>query len=718
MAFTGKPGNLTIEELLGIIHSSSEKRALKVTSSTEVYYVSSENRRVTGISHKGHKGELVSVLISRGLLSSEYEALAGHSETNKKLSEKMLLEMDALSDDIMESARLHLAESIFFDFLALKNGQFEWLADDLENTLKFDPLTADWFAELLPNISLAKKFRSSYPDFDQRLYWLTPSNGVSIAGDMQLNEIRLLSRYQPSITIRKYLALSKDYFSNATEMLIRLQEKNILTCSPPGKEKQPNSKPFLRAMLATVVDTLLRTQELIGKNGEILEILKLIENNLSVLSSVSPDIQMPQDSFVDLSSIAGSLDGLLDLNGIEELNLQEEMKVAEPPAKPSRQVRKPTGKPTGTPGVKAGVKRQPVKTDKSLSGYEEVEEVIKTRGELKHNPKRDAEADRIIAESANAEREGASMEEKVESKVRYRHFMSNVTMAFNRFVFTNQTLFELFGLVPNADKKTIHKAFVKAIDSINPKGIPFKRLDKPVVEKAIFLRDLYKYAYMTLMDTQRRAKYLDGMRAGRKQVEENREQAMRMFNQGMDRVRKGKFDEARAIFKQASKLDPNSPVFYSVLEDIDKEEREGNAVKFFQAGILAVKQKNDLERAVKLIRKAISLRPLDPTYHLKLAEIQMMSGTYKADAVDSYLRALDLDPGNHDLRLTIANLLRNLGRKQEAANMYQEILKWTPENALIKKNLIDLKKEGIAPEQSETQKKKEKKDTVVNEEFE
>ena len=723
MAFTGTPGNLTVNELLGIIHSSTEKKVLKLTADKEVYFLLSSKKCLTGVARVGRKAELATVLMARGLLSSDSEESLTSSRVDHQLSDTLLKEMDNLSDDIISAARLHLAESIFFDFLSLDKGLYEWSLDEPENVIDVDPLFSEWIAKLFPDIALIRKFRSVFPDFDQRLYWLTPSDGVSIAGNLQLDEIRLLSRYQPSITIRKYFEHAREFFASATNMLMSLQERNILTTDPPGKQKLPNSKPFLRAMLAAVVDKLLNVQKLIGKDGEILAVLKLIENNLSVLNSMSPEMQIPPDNFTDLSNLSSSLDGLLDLNGIEELNLQEEINTADIQRQKSSEPantppRRKSPKPTGKPAVKAGVKRQPMKTDQSLNGFEEVEAMIKNRGELKHNPKREAEADRIIEGSINAQREGASMEEKVEAKVRYRRFMSNVTMAFNRFVFTNQSLFELFGVVPNADKKTIHKAFVKAIDTINPKGILFKTLDKPVVEKAIFMRDLYKYAYMILMDDARKAEYLDGLRSGRKEIEENREQAMRLFNQGMDRVRKGRYDEARAIFKQASKLDPNSPVFYSVLEDIDKEEREGNAVKFFQAGILAVKQKNDYDRAIKLIRKAISLRPLDPTYHLKLAEVQMLSGKYKSDAVDSYLRALDLDPGNQDLRLTIANLMRNLGRKQEAANLYQEILKWNPENALIKKNLIELQKEGIKPDKSEAERRKDKKDKVINEEFE
>lgn len=723
MAFTGKPGTLHAEELLGILHTSPDRKILKITSGDLTYYLQSENRRLTGTAREGQKGDLARIMKDRGLLSPEAADSLTAEHKKKGLKETVMNEADELTDDQLQSARQHLAEIIFFDFLNLDKGHFDWLETGPEMLLTIDPLFSEWVAASFQNISLMTRFRTLFPDFDQRLFWITPADSLTLVPDMSLEEIHLLSRYHPAITIREYLKLNPDSLSTIADSLVQLNEKKIVTTQSPGQTKQPNSKPFLRALLAIIVDRLLKVQNLIGKDGEFLEILKNINENLEHVTILSTDAGMPADGLSSLSDLTGSLDGLLDLNGIEELNLQETMESARtqaentPQSEPRNQpVRSQS--PSPRRNVKAGVKRQPLKAEVSDSDSAHIEELIQVRGELKHDPKREAEAKKIVQESSKIDLDGASMEERVDSKVRYRRFTSNVTMMFNRFFVTNQSLFELLGVTPNSDKKTIHKAFVKAIDIINPRGIQFQSLDKPVVERAIVLRDLFKYAYMTFMDDEKKQRYLETLRKGRSETSENREKAMMLFNQGMDKVRKGRFDEARTIFMQASKLDPNSPVYYSILEEIDHEEREGSAVKFFQAGILAFKQKNNHERAIQLIRKAISLRPLDPTYHLKLAEIQMLSGTYKADAIETYQRALELDPGNQDLRMTIANLLRNIGRKQEAANAFQEMLKWNPDNTLIRKNLIELSKEGIKPEKTEADKKKDRKDAIVNEEFE
>ncbi|MGB3976115.1 MAG: tetratricopeptide repeat protein [bacterium] len=724
MAFTGKPGTLSAEELLGIIHTSSDSKTLKIISGDLVYYLHSENRRLVGTAREGQKGELARVLKSRGLLSSEAADLLTAEMKKPDLKNTVLDEAEGITDTQLQSARFHLAETIFFDFLALEKGLFEWRENVPEDMLRIDSSFSEWVASSFQNAALMSQFRDRFPDFDQRVFWVTPVNSLDLIPDISLEEIRLLSRYYPSITIRDFFKLGSDILPTLTENLILLEQKKLFTLQPPGQTKQPSSKPFTRALLTMLIDKLFEAQRLLGPNGELLEVLKTINHNLEHMPfAVAEPPVMPVEEIDGLTHLTGSLDGLLDLNGIEELNLQEEMEstmispeIVVNPEPVKQSVRSQSQPPKRN--VKAGVKRQPLKTESFENDASVFDELVKSKGELKPDSKREAEADRIVQESQKIDLNTMSMEERVEAKVSHRRFTSNVTMIYNRFFITSQTLFELLGTTPSSDKKAVHKAFVKTIELINPKGIKFQTLDKPVIEKAIILRDLLKHAYTTIMDDDKKQNYLDSLRKGRLDITENRERAMMLFNQGMDKVRKGRFDEARAIFMQASKLDPNSPVFYAVMEDIDKEEREGSAVKFFQAGILAFKQKNNYERAIQLIRKAISLRPLDPTYHLKLAEIQMLSGVYKAEAVETYQRALELDPGNQSLRLTIANLMMGLGRKQEAANAFQEMLRWNPDNNTIKKNLAELAKEGIKPEKSEQDKKKDKKDAVVNEEFE
>ncbi len=685
MTFTGKPGDLAVEEILGIIHASTESKILKIDTSSGVYYLHSRDNRLIAVGRPGVNDDL-----------KIHESSADTNSSQKKLS-----------------------ETVFFEFLNLPSGRFEWISVVPEDLLDLDVVISDWIASLIPDIEAMLQFRKRYPDFDMQLGLSILPEQNDILKSISFKELQLLTASFPFATPRTLLALQPDDLTLTTELIMRLGDKGLISNQSPVLTSDPDSAKMLHSLLSIVVERLIEINNLLGSDSELFGILQLINSKIDHFGMERNPILFSTDELGDLVGLTGDLEGLLDLNGVEELNLQQEMETNK---NASSVLQKKTPQPEvapDKPNLKAGVKRQPMKSE--AMGKDDLDltaELDKSKREIQSDPKRKEEAVSIIQASLKFDRDSTSMEEKVEAKVRYRHFTSNVTMAYNRYVMTNQTLFEMLGVLPNAEKKAIHKAFVKAIENINPKGIRFRSLDQDMIEKAIYLRDVYKKTYIILMDDEKKRRYIDGMRKDRKAADENKTQAMRLFNVGMEKIRLGRFEEARTIFVQAAKLDPNSPVYYSVLEDIDKEEREGNAVKFFQAGILAFKQKNDYERAIQLIRKAISLRPMDPTYHLKLAEIQLLSGKYKDDAITTYQHALDLDPGNQDLRLTIANLLKNVGRKQEAANLYQVILKWNPDNTVVKKFLLELQKEGIKPIQDETSKSKEKKDTVINEEFE
>lgn len=708
MTFTGKPGDLGAAEILGIIHASDSTRILQIKSDDGILCLQSENGRLLAAG-----SDRTEATIRQFAAARSYSLPASGSPLEHLLRSP--------SDERLQGIGYHAAETCFFDFLACRTGSFEWVQEAPMGLVRFDEAFARWVVNCLPDTEYMNRFRERFPDFDQFFSFRASEDDAFTLHDLTLQDIRLISEQKTDLSVRSCFRTAQSDLKTVSDSLSRMSEYSLIELKSPESSPVLSLNPFLQMLLANLVDRLMEIDNLIGRNGELISTLRAINEKLDKLEPGTPPIAFSSDELGDLVDLTGSLEGLLDLNGVEELNLKQEIPSGPhktpppPPPKPKSREEISADKKT----VKAGVKRQPMKTEPLEDGDNEFAfDIDKSKREMKPDKKREEEASRIVQESAKFERESHSMEEKVEAKVRYRRFSSNVTMAYNRYVMTNQNLFEMFGIAPNADKKAVHKAFVKAIETINPRGIRFRSLDQPSIEKAIYLRDVYKRAYIILMDDDKKRRYIGGMRKGRESVEENKTKAMRLFNTGMERVRHGKFDEARQIFAEAAKLDPNSPVYYSVLEDIDKEEREGNAVKFFQAGILAFKQKNDYERAIQLIRKAISLRSMDPIYHLKLAEIQMLSGKYKDDAVVTYQHALELDPGNQDLRLTIANLVKNLGRKQEAANMYQDMLKWNPDNTVVKKFLFELQKEGIKPVQDETSKTKEKKETEVNEEFE
>ncbi|MBN1297637.1 tetratricopeptide repeat protein [bacterium] len=722
MAFSGKSGTLTLSQLLGLIQSTDSQTYLHVKSEHSTWCLSIDAGLVKGIGGDTIDIEIEDILITRGLLKAEIlKSLEDDAIRDKGLA-RALAEEGHISTEDARHAEYHFAESAFYEFIVETGGDIDWRDAPALKIHPMDPSFSQWIRDTSPDVEFMNQFRTHFSDFDATLYWITPPKNPRLPAEMSLGEIRILSRYNPSSTIRSFWKTAGIPAGSNARLLVKLSERGIITPHAPGSIKLPNAKPFLRALLARVVDQLMDVQKLIGEGSDLLDILKSINTNLEKMPDLAVATAMRSEDLGDLSRLTGSLNGLLDLNGVEELDLEKAIETGSRAGRDAlhRQEKPNPSHKTGGRSA-AGVRRQPMKNtdgDETVAGDARAEDGIARK--MLPDPKRQKEATSIIEASKILEHQAASLEEKVASKVKYRRFMSDVTMAYNRFVMTKQNLFELFGVTPNVEKKDIHKAFIKQINGINPKGIAFRSLDQEVLEKAIFLRDQYKKAYIVLMDDKKKRDYIDSLRAGRQEAEDNKVRAMKLFNEGMDKIRAGKFDEAREMFRRAAKFDPNSPVYYSVLEDIDKEEREGNAVKFFQAGILAFKQKNDYDRAIKLIRKAISLRPLDPTYHLKLAEIQAMSGEHKADAVISYLAALDLDPGNQELRLLIANFQKNLGRKQEAANMYQEILKWNPENKIVQKNLADLIKEGIKPDKEDDTKKKQKatEQAALNEEFE
>jgi tetratricopeptide (TPR) repeat protein len=285
-------------------------------------------------------------------------------------------------------------------------------------------------------------------------------------------------------------------------------------------------------------------------------------------------------------------------------------------------------------------------------------------------------------------------------------------MAFNRMNMKKMTFFEMLGIPPNADRKTIHKSFVRSIRKINPKGIRLQEKDKDYLRKAIFVRDKLKEGYSTLMDAALRRKYMFTLRESREIDEKKKAEALILFNRGMSEFKGGNFQKARETFQRAILLDPKSPVYYNMMESIEKEETTLNSAKFFHAGVIAFSQKNDFERAVKLIKKAISLTPGQVSYHQKLAEILGTRAEMRSDAAQNYELASELDPGNAELRMSYAMFVKSTGNKQEAANKFQEVLKWNPDHIAAKKELMALRKDGIVPKKQTVKETKETDEEV------
>jgi tetratricopeptide (TPR) repeat protein/HEAT repeat protein len=90
------------------------------------------------------------------------------------------------------------------------------------------------------------------------------------------------------------------------------------------------------------------------------------------------------------------------------------------------------------------------------------------------------------------------------------------------------------------------------------------------------------------------------------------------------------------------------------------------------------------EQAVKYAALAVEKNPDDPDAHARLGNIYRKMQRLEA-AVEEYERAVDLDPKAHRHALTLADLLVELDRKQEAEQYYLQVTKRAEESSLILK---------------------------------
>ncbi|MBN1550709.1 tetratricopeptide repeat protein [bacterium] len=701
MAFTGETGALSLSELLSLCLAKEDPGVCILSCDNTQYFLGFSENKLTGISRKPESTSLIDILTDRKLIPEDKLKTLTESPDFSSNLEEVIQELDIVSAEQIQTAKHHRAESTFFKLLDRSEGNFSFHPFDKESICFFDMQIRDCISQIVPDIDFLRDFGQAFPDFDMRLLWISPAEFEAVVANLTLNEIKLLAQYKPGITIRNYLYALPINRQNLMESLLNLNRLNILTTKLAVNIKPPDSRPFLRSLLSNVVGRLESIQDLIGADGEVFGLIKKISEQLSL--DVSDEDEMIEsaepENLDDLLSITSSIDDILssgELEGLDirdhsvELDSENDEVELEAPANDEEEaaeeveVKKiPESPPEKTPvvGSEAPVAKKETKTPPPKSS-------IPTEQELDDEP--------------------LTLEEQIEAKVAYRQFISNVTMAYNRLRLKKLNYFEILGVPPNADKKAIHKAFIKSIRKINPKNVNLKDRDKEYLEKAVAVRDKLKLAYKTLTEPKLRRRYLGSLRQVRESEDKKKSEALVLFNRGMAEFKNGNYDKAREIFKKAVSLDPNSPVYYNMLESIEKEERSSNATKFYQAGILAFTKKNDPQRAIQLIKKAIKMAPGQVSSYIKLAEIQGSNADTRKDAIQSFQMALELDPGNHELRLKYAAYLKSIGLKQEAANAYQETLKWNPDMITARKEILALQKEGIKPQK--TQKKEEPQD--------
>ncbi|MBI1811921.1 MAG: tetratricopeptide repeat protein [Nitrospirae bacterium] len=100
-----------------------------------------------------------------------------------------------------------------------------------------------------------------------------------------------------------------------------------------------------------------------------------------------------------------------------------------------------------------------------------------------------------------------------------------------------------------------------------------------------------------------------------------------LFKRGVDEFKKGKFEDAVALFRQATEVDAEKPQYWSYLS------------------LSLSKVPHKMKEAEDALLKAIKLEPLNGEHYVNLGSLYLKAGLHKS-ASGQFEKALKFDPGN------------------------------------------------------------------------
>jgi tetratricopeptide (TPR) repeat protein len=101
-------------------------------------------------------------------------------------------------------------------------------------------------------------------------------------------------------------------------------------------------------------------------------------------------------------------------------------------------------------------------------------------------------------------------------------------------------------------------------------------------------------------------------------------------------------------------------------------------------------KKKRLQEAVTFLENAIDLDEANATYHLELGRVLLLNPRRRSDCEDHLSKAIELDPTSTDASLALGDLFAKTDRKDQARRMYNEVLRWNPDNDEAKQRIKKL----------------------------
>ncbi len=193
------------------------------------------------------------------------------------------------------------------------------------------------------------------------------------------------------------------------------------------------------------------------------------------------------------------------------------------------------------------------------------------------------------------------------------------------------------------------------------------------------------------------------------------------FHLGVQKKRKGLYQEAIELLERSLAASPGNPDAYSVLGDAYWQlGQTENAIKTFQKAVTlnpgsaevhgnlggALLQGGRIEEAMKEIRTAIQLDSQNALYRSNLGVALAQLGRDE-EALVEYQKALELDSTQGSIHFNYANSLSRLGRDEEAIVAYRRTLELMPDHPHAHFNLAQILAGKEQPEKAIEEYKKQ-----------
>jgi len=167
--------------------------------------------------------------------------------------------------------------------------------------------------------------------------------------------------------------------------------------------------------------------------------------------------------------------------------------------------------------------------------------------------------------------------------------------------------------------------------------------------------------------------------------------AKRFYEGALMEIRKKNYSAARQNLRLAISLDPFNKIYPETLQKVEGMESKDQALKLFQDGVQK-EGENQLDEALRLYREATLLDGENARYYTKWARVLIEHKNNPSQAKTVIQKAFNLGTNEPEAYLVMGLVLKGIGQRPQAIAQFEAGLKIDPGNKELKRELKHIKK--------------------------